>query len=361
MTRYAAPIFAVAIAALTSACGTLRVHDAGKHSAAQRAAELAAEVAETELGFDAMLGNVDSIGAVRSEFLDEHRRNELAAFLDDLPELTNEDAARVIEETVAAHAEARDALDDAIASAVVDVNAALDRQKTIRALLRERQKDVSTLEETIGRIDARLEWLDGQIEQARARLAAVADARELFGQLKREVTQLETERLLAFRAHLRRLETLRDSFDRRDAVFRENLVLPARSALDAWATAGACAPPDTDSTLAGFIAAAASPAGCGPTVPDPRPAVGLVERLMLLQFSELPRDENLLIELERMRHRGALRVSSINARQHLSLVQQAADALQIYYAGGIHPDDMASLALAATQVGALAFIGDNVD
>ena len=41
--------------------------------------------------------------------------------------------------------------------------------------------------------------------------------------------------------------------------------------------------------------------------------------------------------------------------------QQVTDALQIYYAGGIKPEDMASLVLAATQVGALAFIGNNVD
>lgn len=387
----------VVIAAVLSGCSAFRVHDTGKHSAAQQAAELAAEVAETELGFDAMLSNVDSIGEVRSEFLDQHRRNELEAFLDDLAEFTNEDAAGIIEEAETAHAEARDALNGAIATAVDDVNKALDRQKTIRVLLREQEKDSSSLEETIDRIDARLGWLDGQIDKAReilgvvsagdaeagedafgedlaGRLAdyretldsignddAVADARKLFAQLKREVTQLETERLLAFRTHLRRLETLRDSFDKRDEVFHENLVLPARSALDAWATNGTCAPLNDDTTLAEFIAAAAAPAGCGPAATGPRLAVGLVERLMLLQFSEIPRDENLLIELERTRHREALRVSSTNARQHLSLVQQVTDALQIYYAGGIKPEDMASLALAATQVGALVFIGDNVD
>lgn len=70
------------------------------------------------------------------------------------------------------------------------------------------------------------------------------------------------------------------------------------------------------------------------------------------------RNEQLL--LARENHRYSIRLSKINAQQRVDIVNQLTQGLNIYYKGGIKPEEVAEIALLASQVGSLAFIGTQV-
>jgi len=63
------------------------------------------------------------------------------------------------------------------------------------------------------------------------------------------------------------------------------------------------------------------------------------------------------LDVAREAHRHSVRLSKIAAQQRLDLVHQLSEGLEIYYRGGIKPETIAQLLLAAAQVGALTFIG----
>lgn len=435
----------LSVTGLVAGCGVFRLHDSGRDTAAQKTVELANEVAATELGFDAMRANVDVVGKVRGDVIAELRRIEQEAFWLDFTSLTAGDALDIIDESVSVHIEARNGLYESIEGTLANVNAALDRQKAIKKLLKG-EKEPSSLEDLLKRVDKRLKWLeknlstwqkafgtsDSEDEESASDIAvtdadgnadrktindkidayrkvikgieedeSVDAARKLLAQTAREITQIEQERLLEYRKHLRQLLALRTSFDRRDETYLNSFALPSVSAIDrvladtiieaienspiteeseqdlphwsepwqeAWGSPGDCGPWLGDSGLATYISQAANskvpkPANndCDPEKPNARLTVGLAELLVLMQFVELPLDEDLLIELGQLDHKHSLQVSSINARARLDLVRQTANALQIYYSGGITPEELAELVLLASQVMALGVIGANVD
>ncbi len=87
----------------------------------------------------------------------------------------------------------------------------------------------------------------------------------------------------------------------------------------------------------------------------------LVAGLGILLFYERQLFDDARWLLARESHRHSIRISKINAQQRASLVNQLAQGLEIYYQGGIKPEEVANIALLAGQVGALGFIGTQVD
>ncbi len=87
----------------------------------------------------------------------------------------------------------------------------------------------------------------------------------------------------------------------------------------------------------------------------------LVAALGIFLFSERQMFEDAELELAQERHRYSIKISKINAQQRADLVHQLAQGLSIYYKGGIKPEEVANIALLASQVGALTFIGSQVD
>ncbi len=83
----------------------------------------------------------------------------------------------------------------------------------------------------------------------------------------------------------------------------------------------------------------------------------MVPQLALLLFVEEPADAQAELEIATLRHQHALRLSQINADERLALVEQVAQAMQIYYQGGLSPSEVSEAILLASQVVATAFIG----
>jgi hypothetical protein len=82
--------------------------------------------------------------------------------------------------------------------------------------------------------------------------------------------------------------------------------------------------------------------------------------LGLVRFVELPKDQQAVQELAAELHRHSIRMSAVNARQRLDLVQQITEGLRIYYSGAVTPEEVAGLILEAARVLALSFIGTQV-
>ncbi len=82
-----------------------------------------------------------------------------------------------------------------------------------------------------------------------------------------------------------------------------------------------------------------------------------VASLGILLFVEEPKDRAVAIELARERHLRSIRLSRINSQQRITLFRQVAEALQIYYTGGISPGELAQTVLFAAHVLSLGFIG----
>ncbi len=87
----------------------------------------------------------------------------------------------------------------------------------------------------------------------------------------------------------------------------------------------------------------------------------LVASLGILLFYERQLFDDARWLLVRESHRHSIRISRINVQQRTILVHQLAQGLEIYYQGGIKPEEVANIALLAGQVGALGFIGTQVD
>lgn len=77
----------------------------------------------------------------------------------------------------------------------------------------------------------------------------------------------------------------------------------------------------------------------------------------VLALVEIPADLRAAEAVDVERHRHSIRLSEINADHRLGLVAQLTTGLQLYHQGGIKPEEVAQLLLAAGQVAALTFIG----
>jgi hypothetical protein len=88
-------------------------------------------------------------------------------------------------------------------------------------------------------------------------------------------------------------------------------------------------------------------------------AAQLPVMVALILFVEAPLDLQADIDTATELHRHSIRLSQLNSQQRLEMVHQLAQALALYYEGGIRPEEVARLALAAGQVGALIGIAAN--
>jgi hypothetical protein len=83
----------------------------------------------------------------------------------------------------------------------------------------------------------------------------------------------------------------------------------------------------------------------------------LVAAFGILGFVERPFLDNAVNQLYLEANRHSLRLSKINAQQRADLLRDLASSIEIYEQGGIKPEEVARLALYASQVGALFYIG----
>jgi vacuolar-type H+-ATPase subunit E/Vma4 len=196
-----------------------------------------------------------------------------------------------------------------------------------------------------------------------------------------QVISAEQSRLLVMREHLAGLERLRDSLVVRDRIDVCNLFLTAagqvyaaldekgKTALDAvfqklkdskryecLGTLDLKQSPDitllwSGGTLADYVAADIAAHKQGAKSPE------LVGALGILLFHERRLFADAELNLARERHLYSIRLSRVNAQQRAGLVHQLSASLEIYYQGGVKPETVAQLILAAAQVGALTFIG----
>jgi hypothetical protein len=104
-------------------------------------------------------------------------------------------------------------------------------------------------------------------------------------------------------------------------------------------------------TVAQYVAADIVASQADATSPLFVAAVGV------LLFHERGVFEAAQLDVARAGHRHSVRLSRIAAQQRLGLVHQLSEGLEIYYRGGVKPETVAQLLLAAAQVGALTFIG----
>ena len=86
----------------------------------------------------------------------------------------------------------------------------------------------------------------------------------------------------------------------------------------------------------------------------------LIASFAILVYYEGEYFKNAQLLLDREDHRYSIRLSKINAQQRADIVNQLTQGLDIYYKGGIKPEDVAEIALLASQVGSLTFIGTQV-
>jgi hypothetical protein len=196
-----------------------------------------------------------------------------------------------------------------------------------------------------------------------------------------QVISAEQSRLLVMREHLAGLERLRDSLVVRDRIDVCNLFLTAagqvyaalgekgKTTLDAvfqklknskryecLGTLDLKQSPDitplwSGGTLADYVAADIAAHKQGAKSPE------LVGALGILLFHERRLFADAELNLARERHLYSIRLSRVNAQQRAGLVHQLSASLEIYYQGGVKPETVAQLILAAAQVGALTLIG----
>lgn len=86
----------------------------------------------------------------------------------------------------------------------------------------------------------------------------------------------------------------------------------------------------------------------------------LIASVGILLFVEEPADRKVALDLAKERHLHSIQLSRINSQERLDLVGQVAEALRIYYQGGLTPAEAAQAILLASQVLSLAFIGSQV-
>lgn len=248
--------------------------------------------------------------------------------------------------------------------------------------------------------DADKAAIDGLLAKAQAAIGAaeddqrVAAAVKLLKQAVQEIAALEQARVIEMKRHLSEIERLRSTFETRDRIsvcvllikamgelypalsskkepFEQlvsrlaNMKAGSKSRYDCLEAFGGPPPswpikPEraaqvqkgwSGGTLANFVTADIGARQDQATAPR------LVAALSVLLFYEREYFETVRLDLAREDHRYSVRLSKVNAQERARLVQELAEALDVYYQGGIKPEEVADLFLMAGQVGALMFIG----
>ena len=225
------------------------------------------------------------------------------------------------------------------------------------------------LEEKIA--DAR-EILEAPLEDPQ-----VKAAQNLLVRAGQEVTLLEQERLLEFRRHLSAVERIQAEMTNRHGTYMDELMLPALAAVDVdkaveeWEKRHDALGEDEKTVIAGNVAQWTKDAAnerdfsqyleaslARETVDDfGRISVDLVQSLALILFVEQYGDEQAALALATEQHLHSINFSEINLKHNVDLVHQITEGLQIYYQGGIKPEELAEIIILSSQVAALFLIG----
>lgn len=207
----------------------------------------------------------------------------------------------------------------------------------------------------------------------------VTAAAQLIRGVAEQALGMEQSRLLAMRQHLAAVQRLADGLSVRDQITVCELWVPAvgqiysaltdRTEIDkllsSLTTSGRykclgggdpIQPLDLSAlwakgTLREYVAAEIKANGLKAKSPE------LVGALGIILFYERRLFDDTLLNLAREQHLHSIRLSRINAQQRAALVNQLSAGLEVYYRGGIKPETLAQLILAAAQVGSITFVG----
>jgi len=207
----------------------------------------------------------------------------------------------------------------------------------------------------------------------------VTAAAQLIRSVAEQALGMEQSRLLAMRQHLAAVQRLAEGLSVRDQITVCELWVPAvgqfytaladRTEVDKLLTSLTTSkrypclgggepikPVDVKAlwakgSLREYVTADIKANGLKAKSPE------LVGALGIILFYERRLFDDALLNLAREQHLHSIRLSRINAQQRAALVNQLSAGLEVYYRGGIKPETLAQLILAATQVGAITFVG----
>lgn len=254
--------------------------------------------------------------------------------------------------------------------------------------------------------------VSGLVEDAQQALDQVEQdpnvqaARQLLRAAMQQTAAAEQERLLEFRRNLGEIKRLGERLRVRDLVSVCNLYVAALGAVfPAIAdttlrqnltnvTAGlansgryktgskpSCLPdlsgmqpiaarrsqwgsPPNPLRLDNYLASALNAAKANPNdkqiIAQAKLATRLVGAVGILVFYERFLVDDTIREMASEQHLHSIRLSRINAGQRADIVNQLAQGLEIYYQGGVKPEEIAQLLLLATQAGGIFFVGSQL-
>ncbi len=231
-------------------------------------------------------------------------------------------------------------------------------------------------------------------------------ARQLLRAAMQQTAAAEQERLLEFRRNLGEIKRLGERLRVRDLVAVCNLYVPALGALFPaiadtklrknltkvtaglansgrykTGSAASCLPnligmqpvaarrsqwgsPPNPPRLDNYVASALNAAKASPNdkkiVAQAKLSIRLVGAVGILVFYERFLVADTIREMASEQHLHSIRLSRINAGQRADMVNQLAQGLEIYYQGGVKPEEMAQLLLLAAQVGSIVFVGSQL-
>jgi len=411
----------VPLALFVSGCGGIRIHDAGREQLSREAVALSATIsAGTGDVFGPMEQNLNAVQATQDKLRKLADAHELETFQLILPRLTPSDIAGRLLKAMNTRNQVFTDLKKRESEANQEINDTLNRQTVVTQLLADRA-DASSTATTLARLRKRLDWLDDvgraldklhegpssgtakpdssgvanevtaaagfnkALEAAKRSLKSVDEsptvtaAAQLIRSVAEQALGMEQSRLLAMRQHLAAVQRLAEGLSVRDQITVCELWVPAvgqihsaltdRTEIDkllsSLTTSGRykclgggdpIQPLDlralwAKGTLREYVAAEIKANGLKAKSPE------LVGALGIILFYERRLFDDTLLNLAREQHLHSIRLSRINAQQRAALVNQLSTGLEVYYRGGIKPETLAQLILAAAQVGAITFVG----
>jgi hypothetical protein len=236
-------------------------------------------------------------------------------------------------------------------------------------------------------VQAQADAIEDKLAKAQSVLDATIEdpevkaAQSLLLRTGQEFTLLEQQRLLEFHRHLITLQRIQADQQSRNDEYMDNLMLPAMAALDLdtadrlWSERmGMTLGTEERRTLATHIAKWQDSRGRPRTFPEylesclargsvkahGQKAVELVQNLALILFVEQDQDYQASLDVATEQHRHSINLSKINLAEQMHLVHQTTEALQIYYQGGVKPEQVAELIIMSSQVAALFYIGARI-
>ena len=408
-------------------CSSMRLHDAGRSGTAQEALTLVQEIQQQDSGvFDVMRQNIDVVAKARQDAQQKLDDARYDTFMYAVTEMTADMVLEELEDALSGHLEIMSSVDTGAETAREHVADALARQQAISEIVKVECKDEdNSIKCVIASIDARLDWLESNLENLEKAINAVSGndtssdsaivpddvsgqhtiaeikkkikgarealkapledpqvkaAKNLLIRAGQEVTLLEQARLLEFRRHLSAVERIQAEMVDRHDTYMDDLILPALYAVDVdrgveeWEKRNGPLGKDEKDLIVSYVgqwnkdeekkrdfsqyleAGLAS----GAVNEFGRISVDLVQSLALILFVEQYRDERAALALATEQHLHSIYLSEINLKQNIDLVHQITEALQIYYQGGIKPEELAELIILSSQVASLFFIGSEI-